>query len=257
MRQTKKLALAVTLALSAAGAFAAVATVNGVAIPDSRLDFFVKQVAERGQKDTPELRARIKEELVRNEVLVQEAAKKGLEKNSDVQTRLELARQQILVGALVNEYVKTNPVSEAELKKEYERIKVNLSGKEYKARHILVKEEAEAKTIVAELKKGKKFEDLAKEKSIDKGSAQNGGDLGWSNPSAFVPEFGNALKAMQKGKLSEPVKSQFGYHIIKLDDVRDAKGPNYEELKPELQRELQGQKVQNYVKGLVDKAKVQ
>ncbi|TJZ69030.1 peptidylprolyl isomerase [Chitiniphilus eburneus] len=257
MRQTKKLAVAVTLALSTAGAFAAVATVNGVAIPDNRADFFVKQVTERGQKDTPELRSRVKEELVRNEVLTQEAVRKGLDKNADVQTRVDLARQQVLVGALVNEYVKANPVSEAELKKEYDRIKANISGKEYKARHILVKDEAEAKAIIADLKKGKKFEDIAKAKSMDKGSAQNGGDLGWSNPNAFVPEFANALKGLQKGKLSDPVKTQFGYHIIKLDDVRDAKGPSYEEVKPELQRELQGQKVQKYVEDLVGKAKVQ
>ncbi|GAA5785436.1 peptidylprolyl isomerase [Chitiniphilus shinanonensis] len=257
MRQTKKLAVAVTLALSTAGAFAAVATVNGVVIPDSRSDFFVKQVTERGQKDSPELRTRVKEELVRNEVLTQEAVRKGLDKSPDVQTRVDLARQQVLVGALVNEYVKANPVSEADLKKEYDRIKANMSGKEYKARHILVKDEAEAKAVLADLKKGKKFEDIAKAKSLDKGSAQNGGDLGWSNPNAFVPEFGSALKALQKGKLSEPVKTQFGYHIIKLDDVRDAKGPSYEEVKPELQRELQGQKVQKYVEELVGKAKVQ
>ncbi|WP_148716352.1 peptidylprolyl isomerase [Chitinolyticbacter meiyuanensis] len=257
MRQTKKIVVAVSLALAATGAVAAVATVNGVAIPDNRADFFVKQVTERGQKDSPELRAKVKEELVRNEVLAQEAAKKGLEKNADVKTRLDLARQQVLVGSLINDYVKANPVSEADLKKEYDRIKVNFSGKEYKARHILVADEKTAQDILADLKKGKKFDDIAKEKSIDKNSGQNGGDLGWANPNSFVPEFGNALKELQKGKLSEPVKSQFGWHIIKLDDVRDAKGPSFDEVKPELQRELQGRKVQQYVDDLVKKAKIQ
>ncbi|HSC79610.1 MAG TPA: peptidylprolyl isomerase [Chitinolyticbacter sp.] len=257
MRQTKQVVAIVSLALASTGAIAAVATVNGVTIPDSRADFFVKQVTERGQKDSPELRAKVKEELVRNEVLSQEAAKKGLEKNADVKTRVDLARQQVLVGALINDFVKANPVSEADLKKEYDRIKVNFSGKEYKARHILVADEKTAQDVVADLKKGKKFEDIAKEKSTDKGSGQNGGDLGWANPNSFVPEFGNALKSLQKGKLSEPVKSQFGWHVIKLDDVRDAKGPTFDEVKPELQRELQGRKVQEYVEGLVKKAKVQ
>ncbi|XZG71395.1 peptidylprolyl isomerase [Chitinibacteraceae bacterium HSL-7] len=256
MFNSKNLVVSLTLALTAAGASAAVATVNGVAIPDARSDFFVKQVAERGQKDTPELRARVKEELVRNEVLAQEAAKKGLNKQSDVKTRLDLAEQQVMVGALINDFVKANPVSDAEVKKEYDRIKANFSGKEFKARHILVKEEAEAKAVLDELKKGKKFEDVAKAKSLDTGSAKNGGDLGWANPGNFVPEFGNALKGLQKGKLSEPVKSQFGWHIIKLDDVRDAKGPSFEEVKPELQRELQSQKVKKYVDDLVSKASV-
>ncbi|AZN35764.1 peptidylprolyl isomerase [Iodobacter ciconiae] len=260
MRQPNRIALALTacfLSASFAATAANVATVNGVAIPDSKVDFFLKQVAERGQKDSPELRARIKEELIRNEVLFQEAQKKGMEKNADVQQRLDMAKQQILVGAYVNDYAKANPVSDADLKKEYDKIKVNFSGKEYKARHILVKTEEEAKAVLADLKKGKKFEDVAKAKSSDKGSAVNGGDLGWSTPANYVKEFGEALGKLPKGKISDPVKTQFGWHVIKLDDQREAKGPSFEEVKPELMRELQGQRVQKMVEELRAKAKVE
>ncbi|WP_293935856.1 peptidylprolyl isomerase [Iodobacter sp.] len=260
MRQPNRIALALTacfLSATFAATAANVATVNGVAIPDSKVDFFLKQVAERGQKDSPELRARIKEELIRNEVLFQEAQKKGVEKSPEVQQRLDMAKQQILVGAYVNDYAKANPVSDADLKKEYDKIKVNFSGKEYKARHILVKTEEEAKAVLADLKKGKKFEDIAKAKSADKGSAVNGGDLGWSTPANYVKEFGEALAKLPKGKISDPVKTQFGYHIIKLDDQREAKGPSFEEVKPELTRELQGQRVQKMVEELRAKAKVE
>ncbi|MGL4602856.1 MAG: peptidylprolyl isomerase [Iodobacter sp.] len=260
MRHPNRIALALTacfLSASFAATAANVATVNGVAIPDSKVDFFLKQVAERGQKDSPELRARIKEELIRNEVLFQEAQKKGVEKNPEVQQRLDMAKQQILVGAYVNDFAKANPISDAELKKEFDKIKVNFSGKEYKARHILVKSEDEAKAILADLKKGKKFDDIAKAKSTDKGSAINGGDLGWSTPANYVKEFGEALAKLPKGKISDPVKTQFGWHIIKLDDQREAKGPSFEEVKPELQRELQGQRVQKMVEELRAKAKVE
>lgn len=260
MRHPNRIALALTacfLSATFAATAANVATVNGVAIPDSKVDFFLKQVAERGQKDSPELRARIKEELIRNEVLFQEAQKKGVEKHPEVQQRLDMAKQQILVGAYVNDFAKANPISDAELKKEFDKIKVNFSGKEYKARHILVKSEDEAKAILADLKKGKKFDDIAKAKSTDKGSAINGGDLGWSTPANYVKEFGEALAKLPKGKISDPVKTQFGWHIIKLDDQREAKGPSFEEVKPELQRELQGQRVQKMVEELRAKAKVE
>jgi len=256
MRHPKSLAL--ILSLSAAAVFAGnVATVNGVAIPDSDMDFYVKQVTEHGQKDSPELRARIKEQLVQNEVLFQEAQKKGLDKSADVQTRLTMAKQQILVGALINDYVKANPVSDADLKKVYdEKIKAMNPGKEFKARHILVKTKEEADQIEADLKKGKKFDELAKAKSLDTGSAKNGGDLGWANPNGYVPEFAKALTAMTKGKISEPVKTQFGWHIIKLDDVREAKGPSFDEVKDDLRRQVQGERVQKYVEDLTAKAKV-
>ncbi|GAB7126716.1 peptidylprolyl isomerase [Silvimonas sp. JCM 19000] len=260
MRSTKKIAFALIGGLISVSAFAdgPVATVNGVAIPQSKMDAFVKQLAERGQKDSPELRDRIKQQLINNEVIYQDAVKKGTDKSPEVQAQLEAAKQQIVIGTYLNNYVKANPVSTADEQKEYDRAKAAQSGKEYHARHILVKTEAEANAIIADLKKGKKFDDIAKAKSLDKGSAANGGDLGWADPNNFVPEFSSALTKLQKGKMTDtPVKTQFGYHIIKLDDVRDAKGPAFEEVKGEIEQGIQRQRVQKLVEDLRAKATVQ
>lgn len=261
MFKANRLALAVAAVSLSAGVFAApagtLATVNGVAIPAARADLFVKDLAQRGQKDTPELRAKVKDELIKNEVVYQEALKKGVEKNPDLIAQMEMMKQRLVIGAFVSQYVKANPITDAEVRKEYDKIKVNFGGKEYKARHILVATEPEANVIIVELKKGKKFEDLAKEKSMDKGSGSNGGDLGWANPNNFVKEFSEAMTKMPKGKVSDkPVKTQFGYHIIKVDDVRDAKGPSYEEVKPQLEQQMQAQRIQKMVEELVAKAKI-
>jgi peptidyl-prolyl cis-trans isomerase C len=258
-----RIALAISAALLSAFVFAEggkATTVNGVVIPESKIDFLMKQVTARGQaKDTPELRARVREDLIRNEIVVQEAMKKGLDKTPEVTTQLEMAKAQVLFGAYINDYVKNNPIPEADLKKFYEeQVKPQFSGKEYHARHILVGSEAEAKTILADLKKGKKFDALAKAKSTDKASGANGGDLGWANPSAFVKEFGEALQKLPKGKISSaPIKTQFGYHIIKVEDVREAKGPAFEEVKGEIQQELQNQALQKLMADLRAKAKVE
>ena len=261
--QKNRIALALSAALLSAFVFAdggKAATVNGVVIPESKVDFLVKQVTARGQAtDTPELRTRIREDLVRNEIVVQEAAKKGLDKSPEVTSQLEMAKSQILFGAFINDYVKNNPIPEADLKKFYvTQVRLQFSGKEYHARLILVGSEAEAKAILADLKKGKKFDALAKAKSADKGSGANGGDLGWANPAAFVKEFGDALQKLPKGKVSDaPVKTQFGYHIIKVEDVRQAKGPTFEEAKGEIQQELQNQALQKMMADLRAKAKVE
>lgn len=258
MKQTC-LALAVSAALFSSALFAAdVAVVNGTAIPQAKVDFLVQQLATRGQKDSPELRTKIREDLIRNEIVLQEALKKGLDKTPDVINQLEMVRAQILFNAYITDYVKNNPVSDADMQKEYDQVKVQFSGKEYHSRHILVATEAEAKAILADLKKGKKFDDLAKNKSMDKGSGANGGDLGWSLPANYVKEFADALQKQPKGKISDaPVKTQFGYHIIKVEDVRDAKGPSFEELKPEIQQELQNRKLQSLITDLRSKAKVE
>ncbi len=261
--QKKCLALALSAIMLSAAAFAAdagkMATVNGVAIPEAKIDFFIKQLAARGQQDTPELRAKLREDLIRNEIVVQEALKKGLDKDPEVTSQIEMARTQILFGAFITDYLKSNPVSEADTKSFYDtQVKAQFSGKEYHARHILVATEAEAKAILADLKKGKKFDDLAKAKSTDKGSGANGGDLGWTNPADFVKEFSDAMVKLAKGKITDaPVKSQFGFHIIKLEDVRNAKGPAYEEVKAEIQKELQNQMLQKLLADLRSKAKVE
>ena len=233
------------------------AVVNGKPVPSSRVDVMVKQMATQGQQDSPQLRAMIKEELINREILLQEANKLGLGNSPDVKSQLELARQSIIIRALVADYVKKNPVKEADMKAEYDRFKSQAGDKEYHARHILVENEDEAKAIVAKLKAGAKFEELAKQ-SKDPGSAPNGGDLDWASPGSFVKPFSDAMVALQKGQFTEtPVKTQFGYHVIKLEDVRPAKVPAFEEVKPQIAESLQQQKLQAYQQELRKKAKIQ
>lgn len=234
------------------------AVVNGKAIPSSRADMLVKQAATQGQQDSPELRKMIKEQLIERELLVQEAEKQGLAKSPEFKDQYEIARQQILIRSLLADFQKKNPVTDDKVKAEYETVKAANSGnKEYSARHILVEKEEQAKAILAKLKAGSKFEDLAKE-SKDPGSAANGGMLDWSPATAYVKEFGEALAALQKGKVTEaPVKTQFGYHVIRLEDVRDAKLPPLEEVKAQITQNLQQKKLAEFLDGLKKKAKVQ
>ncbi|NMM39154.1 MAG: peptidylprolyl isomerase [Glaciimonas sp.] len=233
------------------------AIVNGKKIPSSRVDMMAKQLASQGQQDSPQLRAMIKEELINREILMQEADKRGLGMSADVKNQVEIARQSIVIRALVADVVKKNPVSDADIKAEYDKFKVQAGDKEYHARHILVEKEDDAKAIIAKLKAGAKFEDLAKQ-SKDPGSAANGGDLDWAAPAAYVKPFSDAMIALQKGQFTEvPVKSQFGYHVIKLEDVRAAKVPTLEEVKPQIMEKLQQQKLQEFQQGLRKKAKVE
>jgi len=231
--------------------------VNGTSIPQSHAEAFIAEQKAQGAPEGPELRAAVREELIRREILSQEAKKKGLDKKSDVATQITLAGQAVLIRAYIQDYLKTHPVTDAQLKKDYEDIKSKLGGKEYKARHILVETEAEAKSLLDRLKKGEKFEELAKQ-SKDPGSKDNGGDLGWSNPSNYVKPFADALVKLEKGKMTDaPVKSDFGWHIIQLDDVRPLTPPPYDQVKPQLQQRAQQQLVENMVKDLRAKAKVE
>jgi peptidyl-prolyl cis-trans isomerase C len=233
------------------------AVVNGKPVPSSRADAMIKQMAAQGQQDSPQLRAMVKEELVNREILMQEADKLGLSSSPEVKNQMEMARQSIVIRALVADYVKKNPVSEADMKAEYDKFKAQAGDKEYHARHILVEKEDDAKAIIAKLKAGAKFEDLAKQ-SKDTGSAANGGDLDWAPPSAFVKPFSDAMIALQKGQITEtPVQTQFGYHVIKLEDSRPAKVPSFEEVKPQIAESLQQQKLQAYQQELKKKAKIQ
>lgn len=235
-----------------------VATVNGVAIPKSRSDALVRQQAQRGQADNAELRGAVREELINREILNQEAARAGIAKRADVQAQIDAVRQEILVGAFINDWVRKNPVSDAEVQKEYDRVKTSSGDKEYKARHILVKTEEQAKGLIADIKKGAKFEDLAKQHSEDTGSKPRGGDLDWNVPSTFVKEFADAMSKLEKGQMTQtPVKSQFGFHIIQLDDTRQAQFPPLSQVKAQIQQQLQQQKLQNYVGSLRSKAKVE
>jgi peptidyl-prolyl cis-trans isomerase C len=230
------------------------AVVNNKPILTTKLEALVKQAKAQGQQDTPQLRANIKERLISIEVLTQEAVKAGLATNPDVVTQLELARQQILIQNLMREYATKNPVNEADIKTEYDKAKAQAGDKEYHAFHILVEKEDEAKAIISKLKAGAKFEELAKQ-SKDPGSATKGGDLDWASPATFVPDFSNALIALQKGQFTEtPVKTEFGYHIIKLDDVRPSKFPAIEEVKQQIVDGLQQRKIQAYQQTLMKKA---
>lgn len=246
------------LALAQAGAGSAkVATVNGVAIPKSRVDAIVRAQEAQGQKDTPELRAGIRDRLITLEIVAQEATHKGMAKTADTVSQLELARTNILAQAFRTDYVKNHPVNDDALKAEFEKIKSQMGDKEYKARHILVENEADAKEIIVKLKKGEKFEELAKA-SKDPGSKDHGGDLDWNQPGGFVKPFSDAMVKLEKGKYTEtPVQSQFGWHVIQLDDVRPAKFPDFNEVKPRLQQNMQEAMFEKTVADLRAKAKVE
>ncbi len=234
-----------------------VATVNGVAIPKARIDLVVKAQAARGVTDNDQLRSEIRERLIVREVVTQEATRKGLARNAEVQAQLDLARQEVMWQAYVADFVKTHPVNDAQLKAEYDRLRVARGDKEYKARHILVEKEEEAKAIIADLKRGRKFEDLAKQ-SKDPGSKDRGGDLDWNSPSGYVKPFSDAMVKLEKGKYTEqPVQTQFGWHVILVEDVRPTKFPTFEEVKPQLAERLQQQAFSKSIADLRAKAKVE
>ncbi|MBV1775766.1 peptidylprolyl isomerase [Burkholderiaceae bacterium DAT-1] len=243
MQKRSRLALTLVAGFVAAAVFAAdapVATVNGSVIPQAKMDLILKAQSERGAKDSPELRQQIRDFLITNEVLMQEARKLGLDKTDEFKAEQEMAVQSVLLNAFQKHFLKTTVISEDQLKAEYDRLKSQMPSKEYHARHILVKTEKDANDVLAQLKKGKKFDELAKAKSEDPGSKNNGGDLGWTVPETFVKEFGEAMTKLQQGQVSAaPVKTQFGYHIIKLEGVRTAEGPKFEEVKPQIQQQLQ------------------
>ena len=235
-----------------------VATVNGKPIPAAKVDQVVKQVVAQGKAtDSPQLREAIKKDLIGREVLIQEADKQGVGTRPDVKNAIDNARQSIIINAMLADYIKKNPVKDADIKAEYDKYKAQVGEKEYHARHILVGTEDEAKQIIAKLKGGAKFEDLAKQ-SKDPGSAQNGGDLDWASPASFVPEFSKAMTSLQKGAITEtPVHSQFGWHVIKLEDVRPAKIPPLEEVKQQVAESLQQRKLAAFREELMKKAKIQ
>jgi peptidyl-prolyl cis-trans isomerase C len=232
-------------------------TVNGKAIPQARLEFILKQRASQGQPESEQARALIRDNLITQEVVAQEAERRGFAKRADVRTQLDLLRQQILAQALVQDYLKTHPIKEETIVAEYDKVKASRGDKEYRARHILVDKESEAKEIIAELKKGAKFEDLAK-KSKDPGSKDKGGDLDWNAPSTFVKPFADALAKLEKGKFTEtPVQTQYGWHVIQLDDVRATQFPAFAAVKPQILSRMQDEEVRKYVSGLRAKAKIQ
>jgi len=243
---------------SAKPAAGAIATVNGVVVPRSRADLMMRQQAARGGQDNDQMRALMREELINRELISQEAGRAGIAKNPEVQAQLDLVRQEIVVGAYIREWVSKNPITDADVQKEYDRAKAQAGDKEYRARHILLESEDQAKGMIAELKKGGKFEELASKNSKDGGTAGRGGDLDWNVPGAYDRAFSDAMVKLEKGKFSEtPVQTRFGYHVILLEDVRPVKFPGLAEVKPRLQQQLVQGKIEELVKGLRAKAKIE
>ena len=235
-----------------------VATVNGVVIPRARMDAVVRQQTARGAQDSEQLRNQIREALINNELLMQEANRSGIAKRPDVQQMVDLNRQEVIANAQVADFVQKNPVSDADLQKEYDRLKQVRGDREYKARHILVATDEEAKAVLADLKKGVKFEEIAQKRSLDEGTRPRCGDLDWNLPSNYDKAFADAMVKLEKGRLTDaPVRSRFGFHVIQLDDVRQINYPPLAQVRNQLQQNLVGQKVEGLLRELRAKAKIE
>ena len=248
-------------ALIAAAPWAAaqnVAIVNGKAVPTARVEALAQQVAASGRPVDDTVRAQLKEEVVLREIFMQEAQKRGIGATVEYKTQMELARQTIMIRALFADFQKKNPVTDADIKAEYNKFAAANAGKEFRARHILVEKEDEAKAIIASIKGGASFEDIAKKQSKDPGSGANGGDLDWAAAGSYVTEFSEAMVKLDKGQMTAaPVKSQFGWHIIRVDDVRQAQLPAFDEVKPQIAQQMQQQKLSEFQNKLREKAKVE
>jgi len=232
--------------------------VNGVSIPQSRVDAMNRELTAQGQADGPERANAIKEELINREVLAQAAMKRGLDKQPDIAAQMEMARQAVLVRALFESEVKASPLTDTQLQQQYEQFKGQMGTNEYKVRHILVDKEDEAKAIIADLNRGGDFAKLAKDKSKDPGSKDNGGDLDWGPSARYVKPFSDAVIATPKGQTTTaPVKTDFGFHVIRVEDVRPIKVPEFAELKEQFRQRAQQQQIQKLVTELRSKAKVE
>ena len=258
--RASSIALAAALLAPALAAAQNIAIVNGKPVPKARAEALLQQVTKQaqsqGQQLPPETERQVKDEVVLREIFTQAAEKRGVTATPEYKTQMELARQSILIRELFADYQKKNPVTDAEIQAEYDKFKAQAGDKEYRVRHILVETEDEAKALIVQIKGGASFEETAKKASKDPGSAPNGGDLDWAAPGSFVPEFSNAMVKLEKGKMTEaPIKSQYGFHILKLEDVRDAQFPPLAEVKPQIEQRLSQQKVATFRDELKSKAK--
>jgi peptidyl-prolyl cis-trans isomerase C len=259
----KKLLISTLVAaVLSSASMAADPTVNGTTVSQARIDAVAAMMQAQGQGQAEEGAAKpqdqARDQLITAEVLRQEAVRKGLDKQPDVRIELENLQAMTLARHLIQDYQKANPVTESELKAEYDKLKAQMPVKKsYHAEHILVKTEAEARAIIVSLKKGRPFERLAREKSLDTGSKANGGDLGWNDPESFVPEFSQAMVKLGQGQVTQqPVKTQFGWHVIKLDGVRTEEAPSLDSLRPQLEQRLMGQRIDKYITDLKAKASI-
>jgi len=233
-----------------------IALVNGKTVPKARVDLLLDQAQKAGQQVTPEMQGQARDQVVIREIFAQEAERRGITASADFRAQMELARQSIMIRELFDDFRKKNPITDAEAKVEYDKFKAQATGTEYRARHILVEKEEEAKALLAQIQGGAKFEELAKTNSKDPGSGANGGDLDFAKAESYVPEFGSALTKLKKGEMTEvPVKSQFGWHIIRLDDTREATFPAFDDVKAQLRQRMEQVKLQRYQDELRGKAK--
>jgi peptidyl-prolyl cis-trans isomerase C len=251
------LALALTTLLAVGTAQAQnIAVVNGKPVPKARVEILIQQAEKAGQKVSPEMQVQARDQVVLREIFVQEAERRGIQASADYRAQMELARQSILIRQLFDDFKVKNPVTDEAAKVEYDKFKAQAAGTEYRAAHILVEKEDEAKDLIKQIKAGAKFDDLAKKHSKDPGSGANGGDLDFAKPDAYVPEFSKAMTTLKKGEMTEtPVKSQFGFHIIRLDDTREAQFPGFDDVKGQIKQRLEQVKVQQFQEGLRAKAK--
>ncbi|HZZ06319.1 peptidylprolyl isomerase [Paraburkholderia sp.] len=246
-------------AFAAAPAFAQnIAVVNGTPIPKARADALIDQLVHQGQQNTPQLQMAVREELVNREILMQEALRRGLPNRPDIKAQIAVAQQTVVLRALIEDFVKNNTPTDAEVTARYNSLVKDAGGKEYHLHHILVDNEQQAKDLIAKIKAGASFEDLAKQYSKDPGSGKNGGDLDWSDPKAYVPEFAEAATHLQKGQMTDtPVHTQFGWHVIRVDDVRNITPPPLEQVRPQIVQQIQQEKLQAFEEGLRKNAKIQ
>ena len=235
-----------------------VAVVNGKAVPLARVEALAQQVAASGRPVDDQVRAQLKEEVILLEIFMQEAQKRGIGATPEFKTQMELARQTIMIRTLFADHQKKNPITDAAIQAEYDKFVAANGGKEYRARHVLVETEDEAKAIIKAIKAGAKFEDIAKKQSKDPGSGANGGDLDWAAAASYVTEFSEAMIKLDKGQMTDaPVKSQFGWHVIRVDDVRQAQLPKLEDIKPQVVQQMEQQQLSEYQRSLREKAKVE
>lgn len=238
-----------------------IAKVNGVSIPESRFELVARGQISQGQQDSSQFREDLREILITREVLAQEAVRRKLDKDPNYVAQLDVMRQQILLGVLFEDFVKKNEPTEVAMRKEYDRVKTESEGagrKQYLSRHILVKQEDEAKAIIEQLQGGGDFAAIAKEKSTDTGSREEGGQLGWSEPERFVAPFGDALRQLKKGEFTkQPVQTQFGFHVVQLMDDRPVPFPEFDTVKSEIRQGLLGKARDDYIDGLRAKAKIE
>ena len=247
---------AAVLALPLLAAAQNIAIVNGKPVPKSRVDTLLQQAARSGQQLPPGAEQQARDQVVLREIFAQEAEKRGIARSANYRAQMELARQSILIRELFEDYRAKNPVSDEAAKAEYDKFKAQAAGTEYRARHILVEKEDEAKSLIAQIKGGAKFEDLAKKHSKDPGSGERGGDLDFAKADSYVPEFSQAMVKLKKGEMTDtPVKSQFGFHIIKLEDTRDAQFPGFDEVKDQLKQRMEQAKLQEFQESLRKAAK--